>query len=84
MRTLHPGQLRLKLCKETKLSKGKFFFILRQRPNHKKHTWHLVQVEDDETNWIKAKREGIYHVRYYIRSYADSKKFKGRECAYWP
>jgi hypothetical protein len=54
------------------------------RPGYKLRSWHLVQVDEDKTNWRKAKAEGVYHVRYYVKSFADSKKFKGRECAYWP
>ena len=46
--------------------------------------WHLVQADEEETIWRRAKEEGIYHVRYFVRSYADSKKKKVRECAYWP
>ena len=35
-------------------------------------------------NWKRAKAEGIYHVCYFVRCYADSKKMKIRDCAYWP
>jgi hypothetical protein len=31
-----------------------------------------------------ARKRGRYHVLYYIRALADSKKFKGRYCNYWP
>jgi hypothetical protein len=44
----------------------------------------LVQVDEEETNWRKAKAEGVYHVKYYVKCYADSKKHKGKDCAYWP
>ena len=57
---------------------------MRQRPNHKLNSWHIVQVDEEETNWRLARTQGIYHVRYYLQSYADSKRLKGRECAYWP
>ena len=41
-------------------------------------------MDEDETSWRRAKDEGIFHVRYFVRSYTDSKKKKVKECAYWP
>ena len=78
------AQARKQMVTETKQSKDKLFFISRQRANHKKHMWFLVKVDEDETNWKRAKSEGVYHVMFYIRCLADSKKKKIRECAYWP
>ena len=78
------AQRRKQLVEAVRASKDKLFLIFRLRPGYKLRSWHLVQVDEDETNWRKAKAEGVYHVRYYVKSFADSKKFKGRECAYWP
>ena len=62
----------------------KLFLIKRRRPSHRLASWHLVQVDEEETDWRLAKTEGVYHVLFYLRCYADSKKKKVRECAYWP
>ncbi len=78
------AQKRRDLERETKKSKDKLFFVQRQRPRHKKNSWHLVQVDEEETNWRRARQEGIYHVRHCVCSLADSRKKKIRECAYWP
>jgi hypothetical protein len=43
-----------------------------------------VQVDEDETNWRAAKSEGLYHVRHWVRCYAESLKKKVKECNYWP
>jgi hypothetical protein len=62
-------------------------FII-QRPNEKnKHapaSWHLVQVDTEETNNRQAKRVGEYHVKYYVRNAMDSRKRLVRNCRYWP
>ncbi len=78
------AQQRKNLVAAVKASTDKLFFIARQRPGRKLSTWHLVQVDEDETNWKKARHEGFYHVRFFIRCLADSRKKKVRECAYWP
>ena len=78
------SEQRRQLEKAVKASKDKLFIVMRPRPNRKLKGWYLVQVDEDETNWRKAKSEGVYHVRFYIRAYADSKKMKVKECAYWP
>jgi hypothetical protein len=41
-------------------------------------------VDEEETNWRRAKAEGVYHVKYYVKCYADSRKHKGKDCVYWP
>jgi hypothetical protein len=78
------AQRRKLLVEAVRKSKDKLFFIVRQRPGWKLNSWHLVQVDEDETNWKKARSEGVFHVRYFVRALADSKKKKGRDCAYWP
>jgi hypothetical protein len=78
------AQQRKHLAKETKESKDKLFFVLRQRPGHQKNSWHLIPVDREETDWNKAKQGGVYHVRFYVRCLKDSKKVKVRECAFWP
>jgi hypothetical protein len=78
------AHLRRTLAKDIRQSKDKLFLIRRQRPSYKLCSWHLVQVDEDETNWRKAKSEGVYHVRYFVKSLADSRKKQGRHCAYWP
>jgi hypothetical protein len=72
------------LVEAVNASKDKLFFTFWLRPGYKLRSWHLVQVDEEETNWRIAKAEGVYHVKYYVKCYADSKKHKGKDCAYWP
>jgi hypothetical protein len=83
-RPLSSVELKKKLAREVSQSKDKLFLIFRQRPSHKQNSWHLVQVDEEETNRTLARREGIYHVRFYVRCLSDSRKKKVKECAYWP
>ena len=76
--------LRKALVKEVKQSKDKLFLIKRLRPSHRLASWHLVQVDEEETSWRLAAAEGVYHVLFYVRCFADSKKKKVKDCAYWP
>jgi hypothetical protein len=77
-------QLRRDLVKEVKKSKDKLFIIRRARPGYRLSGWYLVQVDDQETNWRQAKDEGVYHVRFFVRALADSRRLKVRNCKYWP
>jgi hypothetical protein len=76
------AQRRKQLVEPVQASKDKLFLIFLLRPGYKLRSWHLVQVDEEETNWRKAKAEGMYHVKYYVKCYADSKKHKGKDCAY--
>ncbi len=71
-----PATLRRELVRKVQASKDKLFLIARHRHSHKLAAWHMVQVDKEETSWRRAKEEGIFHVRYYVRSYGDSKKRK--------
>jgi hypothetical protein len=77
-------QLRRDLVKEVRKSKDKLFIIRWARPGYQLSGWYLVQVDDQETNWRQAKDEGIYHVRFFVRALADSRRFKVWDCRYWP
>ena len=46
-----PAALRRTLAREVVKSKDKLFLIKRPRPGHKLASWHLVQVDEEETNW---------------------------------
>jgi hypothetical protein len=60
------------------------FFISRHEPGQIKGEWHLIQVDDDETNEKAAKQTGEYHIGYFIRQETDVKQKKIRECKHWP
>ena len=47
-----------RLAREFQQSRDKMAFIQRENPNETKPTWHLVQVDDDETNYRTARRTG--------------------------
>jgi hypothetical protein len=74
------------LWKDIQDSANKLFII--QRPDERNRqapaSWHLVQVDSEETNNRQAKRIGEYHVRYYVRNALDSRKRLVRNCRYWP
>jgi hypothetical protein len=74
----------LSLWNLTLKSKDKLFFISRHEPGQIKGEWHLIQVNDEETNEKAAKQTGEYHVRYFIRQETDAKQKKIRECKHWP
>jgi hypothetical protein len=72
------------LWQEVHKSKDKLFFIRRHETGRDLAEWHIVQVDEDETNRSKARRYGEYHVRYFIKKDSDSKKKKTRACQFWP
>lgn len=65
-------------------SRDKLLFISRLELGREKKTWYLVQVDWEETNPEKAKRTGLYHCRWFIRHFEDSKTRQIKECRYWP
>ena len=70
---------------DTQASSDKLFIA--QRPNDRKRgpaSWHVVQVDLEETNNRQAKTIGEYHVKYYVRNVTDSKKNLVRHCRFWP
>jgi hypothetical protein len=72
------------LWKDTHKSQDKLFFIRRHETGRDLAEWHLVQVDEEETNRTKARRYGEYHIRYFIKKDADAKKKKTRACQFWP
>ena len=65
-------------------SVDKLTIIKRQDKTNHQESWYLVQVDLDETNERRARKTGEYHVRYYVKHYADSKKRLVRNCKFWP
>jgi hypothetical protein len=48
-------------------------------------SWHLVQVDADETNCQQAKTVGEHHVKCHTRNFTDAKKKLVRHnCRHWP
>jgi hypothetical protein len=74
------------LWKDIQDSTNKLFII--QRPDERNRqapaSWHLAQVDAEETNNRQAKRIGEYHVRCYVRNALDSRKRLVRNCRHWP
>jgi hypothetical protein len=72
--------------KDTQESADKMFLM--QQPNKKnKHgpaSWHLVQVDPDETNNRQGRSVGECHVKHYVRNVNDSKKRLVRNRKHWP
>ena len=65
-------------------SEDKLFFIRHQHTGDNLERWDLVQVDMDETDPQQARHQGIYHVRWYIQEYRDSKKYPIKQCRFWP
>ena len=60
-------------------------FIIKANPQGRpKMDWYVVQVVWPETVETKAKAEGIYHVRYYVRNSTDSNTRATTACRFWP
>ncbi len=49
-----------------------------------KYDYHVVQIDLDETRESKAKRDGTYHARFWIRNFKDSETKKVRHCRFYP
>ena len=49
-------------------------------------TWYVVQVDpdDEDTNTIVAKENGIYHCKWYFKNPTHANKLRTRDCAFWP
>jgi hypothetical protein len=60
------------------------FIIKIPAKSHRPAEWHVVQVDLDKTNSREARKTGEYHLRYYVRHYADAKKRLVRNCRHWP
>jgi hypothetical protein len=73
------------LCAKVEASKDKVFIVKVERHGRTtKHSWHVARVDWEETDKGRAKKSGIYHMMFYVRSFKDSKKLKVKECQYWP
>jgi hypothetical protein len=70
--------------KEINESVDKLMIIQRHDDRRGPATWHVVQVDLDETNERQARQRGEYHVRHYVRHYGDAKKRLVRNCRQWP
>ena len=70
--------------KDINASVDKLMIIKRHDNRNQRATWHLVQADLDETNERRARKMGEYHVRCYIKQFADAKKRLVRNCRYWP
>jgi hypothetical protein len=79
-----PKEYLRELWTEINESTDKLFFIKRQDPGNQQKDWHLIQIDEDETDPQKAKRLGEYHARYYIREYENAKKRRVMDCRFWP
>lgn len=69
---------------QIKQSKDKLFIIARRMGDRPKKDWFLVQVDWDESTGSNAISKGIYHVRWYIRSFQDSGRRTVSRCRHWP
>ena len=64
----------------------KLFIIKRPHQTNRSNpaSWHVVQVDLEETNYRQAKTIGECHVKYYVRNVTDAKKKLVRQCKHWP
>jgi hypothetical protein len=80
----HTSDWLKELWTEINASVDKLMIVKRKSKPTEREGWHLVQVDLDETNERQARKMGEYHVKYYVRHYADSKKRLVRNCKFWP
>jgi hypothetical protein len=66
------GKSRDKLC------------LIRMADDTGKYKYHVVQIDMDERRELKAKRDGTYHARFWIRNFKDSETKKVRHCSFYP
>ena len=52
--------------------------------NKGKFEYHVVQIDLEETKESKAKRDGTYHARFWIRNFKDLETKKVRHCRFYP
>ena len=79
--------LRLNLLYEKiRQSKDKLFIIAQEEEGNMQKTWYVVQVDpdDEDTNTIVAKENGIYHCKWYFKNPTHANKLRTRDCAFWP
>ena len=58
--------------------------LIRMADNKGKFEYHVVQIDLEETKESKAKRNGTYHARFWIRNFKDSETKKVRHCRFYP
>ena len=54
--------------------------LIRMADDKGKYEYHVVQIDLDKTKESKAKRDGTYHARFWIRNFKDSETKKVRHC----
>jgi len=72
-----------KLWSDIGKSKDKMCLI-RMADEKGKYEYHVVQIDLEETKESKAKRDGTYHARFWIRNFKDSETKKVRHCRFYP
>jgi hypothetical protein len=58
--------------------------LFRMADNKGKFEHHVVQIDLDETKESKAKRDGTYHARFWIRNFKESERKKVGHCRFYP
>ena len=84
IRTVQTTKERLDtLWKNIGKSKDKLCLI-RMADDKGKYEYHVVQIDLEETRETKAKRQGVYHAKFWIRNFKDSETKKVRNCRFYP
>ena len=52
--------------------------------NKGKYEYHVVQIDLEETRETKARKQGLYHAKFWIRNFKDSETKKVRHCKFYP
>jgi len=58
--------------------------LIRMADEKGKYEYHVVQIDLEETKESRAKRDGTYHARFWIRNFKDSETKKVRHCRFYP
>ena len=76
---------RRQLAKRLEESKDKMCFVWHRRTANQSKRWFLAEaLYEDFRDEQKLLHTGVVTFRFYIRHYADSRKYPIEECRYWP
>ena len=65
-------------------SRDRLFLIMHEPAGTTVPQWHLVQVDIDDTDPLRAKRLGEYQCNFLISHSKDAAMRPTRECRFWP
>ena len=65
-------------------SQDRIFFIKHMSAGSTHTIWYFVQVDMEQSYPTNMRNYGVYRCLWYIRKYADFRKYPTMECRFWP